>query len=380
MVLITTQCFPKTASCVDILSFDPGLTNAGVAHIRVNKETEQCCILHGAIVDVLHPQESFSMEKNVVLCFGEKKTRKRKPERVEPFSHTWPDPPDFQVNISEAHSLRLESANALNVQNNEKSNNKNKNKNKSSLTFPERIALLAWTLHSMDWLRGDTCDADVVLVEVQDPQNPQMRSVGHAIQAYYETENARRSLSSSYRKPCMCVQYVSSQLKLSDAVLAALDDHLDFQHFFVSGKKKKESLIELISRRSHSAKKASAVHVFNTLQKRALPTHPFFMWSKSQRTTKHNVFDALLQAWSWMLDKGVGFDPTLLSDTRKLRQRKMAAERRERQKQLKQDNILGGSSASKTGIKRQRDVFEENSSNEDKNENENENVVAVDFS
>ena len=328
----------RSDATVDMLSFDPGTRNCGVVHVRVDRQTCQCCILHAALLDLLNPAVSLSLAAARRAAAATETERRRKPGTVEPFHFSWPRTDVLQAFFwTEQHRAALQKAQHL--------------EERQESNFAELIALVPHTLHAVDWLSGNDTLSQV-LIEVQDPQNAKMRSLAHAIQTYYETHNMlQRSLTVPLE-----IHFVSSRLKLSDADLQALDSALRFvpdplvseamganvvdltqphsakDVVIVGTTDDNDSLTAVVDRQNHGKRKTSAKLIFDALVRRYSSRPPFLQWVERQRSTKHNVLDALLQCWSWCLDQGVGFDSALLRDTRKQRQRNNAAARRKAQK------------------------------------------------
>lgn len=320
MFLWSAQVFAASKDTVDLLSFDPGLVNAGVVHLRVDAVKRQFCVLHAALINVRNPFRSFSLES------VSSNSRSRKPEHVEPYCSTWPDV-DFAPLQSRAHLDRLAEIVQATA--------------KDDLKFEDQVAMMSFALQSVDWLNGSDPNLSYVLVEVQDPVNAKMRSVGHSVQTFYESLNARlahQSAAEAQRADALDlvdtrqlrVRYVSSRLKLSDAVLSVLGDTLRFGATN-DNDALGDKLRATISTRSHAAKKSSAVQVFKVLAEQAPDDHPFFGWLSKQRSTKHNILDALLQALSFLMQESIGFESGVLNGMRKDLQRQRAKQRRETQ-------------------------------------------------
>ena len=328
--------FPKSSFCVDLLSFDPGIVNCGAVHVRVDTKNRRFCVLHAALLNMRDPHRS--LRRETPQESAQRHARQRKPTHVEPYAAQWPQL-DFTSTSTEQHRRKLSHFDAL-----------------ADVKFEHEMALLPFALCAAPWLDGSDAQLDAVLVEVQDPQNPKMRALGHSVQTFYENVNARvRGANEQIR-----VQYVSSRLKLSDAVLGVLANELRFSSE-QSAAPLSESLAAVVSRRSHAAKKSSAVQVFKAFDAAAPSTHSFFVWARAQRNTKHNIFDALLQALSWMMQEAVGFDAALLNGRRRSLQSKRAKERRredteraqrEKRNEMNRDNVTpssGGENAPSSG-------------------------------
>lgn len=322
------KVFQKTDNCIDLLSFDPGIVNGGVVHLRVDKLNKRFCVLHTALLNIRDPFVALSTES--IAAKQARGKRSQKPIHVEPFSgDAWPML-DFVARQSVNHVAKLAEFNSH-----------------EEPKFEHQMALLPFALHSADWLDGSDENLDAVLVEVQDPQNPKMRALGHSVQTFYENVNARG------RAKMLRVEYVSSRLKLSEAVLGVLADNLRFEANEAQASLLQQNLSELVSTRSHAAKKSSAVQVFKAFDSAAPADNCFFAWARGQRNTKHNIFDALLQALSWLLQEAIGFESGLLNGRRQTLQKQRAKKRRMEEKQSTNSNSEN-LSASKKRTKEQR--------------------------
>lgn len=311
-ILFPNTVFPKNAHCIDFLSFDPGYVNAGVCHLRFDTVAKKFCIVHAALIDVLKPNECFTRKQ-------QKNKRARFTERVQPFCQFYPsfEKIDYQFDVTETHRARVAAIVAKKTDQDAKSD---------EVLFADYVALLPFTLQSVSWLNGSE-PIDQVLLEVQDPNNPKMRSVAHSIQSFYETKNATQD-----RKQ-VPIEFVSSRLKLSTAVLTTLADQLMFE----SGKPATEqSLVALVDSTSQPTRKQSAVRIFDALASAATSQHQFFKWYSEQRSTKHNIIDSILQCLSYCLEKDIGFEPGLLNGKRKAAASQRAKELRQLKKQEKQ--------------------------------------------
>lgn len=305
--------FAKTKDCVDLLSFDPGIVNCGVVHLRVDKQRKRFCVLHAALLNIKAPYQSLRRESVAESAQKSRSNpRKKKPDHVEPYAATWPRI-TFDTLRTAQHDKKLADFAAL-----------------CDVKFEHEMALLPFALCATQWLDGSDPDLDAVLVEVQDPQNPKMRALGHSVQTFYEGVNARKRDAQPSQ---LRVQYVSSRLKLSDAVLGVLASELRFSEDQAVAPLS-ESLASVVSRRSHAAKKSSAVQVFKAFDEAAPAEHSFFVWARAQRNTKHNIFDALLQALSWMMQEAIGFDAGVLNGRRRELQKHRAQQKRKEKAQL----------------------------------------------
>lgn len=332
--------------CVDILSYDPGLVNAGVVHLRVDRRQKKFCVLHTVLLSLKDPVDCFLLEKDrhgrgevdseereeEEETKKKSRSKKKKAERVEPYSYLWPE---LDFGVRRGCGEEREGADSV------------------ELRFEDTIALLPRALLTVDWLTDK--ELDYVLIEVQDPRNPQMRALGHSIQTFYTTLNLLEQKETK-------VQFVSSRLKLSPAVLIALGGCLSFG--FQKSSEEEESDGEdgreegeeggemgeemrlVVDTHSHAAKKSSAIQVFKVLGKYANSRekkgrqkekgqtegqkHRFFEWVDSQRATKHNILDSLLQALSFCLQEGIGFDASLLKTARKRKSTTAAAKKKQK--------------------------------------------------
>lgn len=316
-ILFTNLIFAKNPNCVDFLSFDPGYVNAGVCHLRVDKIARKFCVVHAALIDVLKPNDCFTRAQ-------QKTKRARFTERVQPFCQLYPssDEIDYYFALDDTYRQRVAAVVAKKANSDHDS--------VDDVLFAEYVALLPFTLQSVSWLNG-TEPIDQVLLEIQDHINTKMRCVAHAIQSFYETKNA----TTVKQVP---VEFVSARLKLSTAVLSTLADQLLFEN----GKPMSEqSLVALVDATSHATRKQSAVRIFDALSSAAPMQHLFFKWYATQRATKHNIIDSILQCLSYCLEKDIGFEPGILNGKRKQAASQRAKELRllKKQQQLQVRNI-----------------------------------------
>lgn len=215
------------------------------------------------------------------------------------------------------------------------------------------VELMPFALHLVPWLHDTSIDR--VLVEQQDQINTQMRCIGYCIFDIFQT---RRMLALEH--PMVPIASISehaalelfpSTLKLSQWVINVLlqswrvytdaslaydapachddddddDDDDDKEANERRGeagvrersvevvererkRRKKAAAVkthdDLVNHASHGKKKASAVRVLTHLftpDRRAQHQHPFYHWLSVQRSEKHNVCDAILQAFAWII-------------------------------------------------------------------------------
>lgn len=329
---ITTRPFAKSRSSLDIVSFDVGTVHLGVVRVRYDTQLHRCCIVEAAVVDVYAPRASLRGDEEFRAGAASARAR-RKPDRIEPFhGSTWPDAPQPAPPLADAHAEQHQQL--LDVAQRERS--APKRRQRASVLWELQFQLLPLALDCVPWLHD--ADIDRVLVEQQQYDNTVMRCISYAIVGYFTTRRSALVLQAAdpdadlqrraLGRHC-ALQIFPSTLKLNKAYVntltttCAVDTLSEPLHASLlqivrpgsassasSAQARAESTDddvepasnvhdELVSHASHAHKKVSAIRVVDSMFD--AHTHPFGHWLEAQRQAKHNVCDALLQAFAWIL-------------------------------------------------------------------------------
>lgn len=190
-ICMTSRPFPKTSSCIDVVSYDVGTTHLAVARLRFDRDNMACCIVEGALIDIYNPWDSLKLD----IKFGQGNQRKNgKPDHVEPFSaQTWPPLRGKQIvhpNSETDKHLRKFHENVLQQKKETREEAKTE-----SLQWAHDVEVLSLALHWIPWIHGS--DIDHVLFEQQQHDNTKMRCISYCLLDTYQN---RRLLAISLQE------------------------------------------------------------------------------------------------------------------------------------------------------------------------------------
>lgn len=233
--------FPPNENSIDIVSYDIGTKNMGVARIRYDFATHKLCILNAMLLNIYHPFQMLNEnDKDADTEFRVDAYYANKPiqQTLQTGNHEFSQKQFLsrkRARITQLPAQTLQFLTDTHPQNTAKRRRTKLNQPTISKALEKNWALLGAQLtYSIDahkWM-SDICDIDFILLEQQDRTNVQTRAIMLSLVTFYETKRlqasnrVRTATNSAAATPlwdlCPLIKVCSSSNKLGHLITRAM--------------------------------------------------------------------------------------------------------------------------------------------------------------